>query len=89
MPVNNKKSDIDDISKKWVGTVVSDKCDKTVLVKVDQIKTNEIYKKKYKTNKKYLVHDESNQYKIGDIVEFTSCKPISKNKHWIVTKIVK
>jgi small subunit ribosomal protein S17 len=66
------------------GVVVSDKMDKTVIVAVDTLKTHPKYKKKFKSTKKYAVHDESNKHKIGDMVEFISAKPISKKKRFIL-----
>lgn len=68
------------------GKVVSDKMDKTIVVAVDSFKTHPKYVKKYRSTKKYKVHDEENKYKIGDIVEFVQCKPISKNKRFRIIK---
>lgn len=62
------------------GVVVSDKMDKTIVVAVESFKTHPKYLKKYRSTKKYHVHDEKNKYKVGDKVEFFSTKPISKNK---------
>lgn len=62
------------------GKVVSDKMDKTIIVAVDTLKTHPKYKKKYRSTKKYKVHDEENKHKIGEVVEFVQCKPISKDK---------
>jgi len=62
------------------GVVVSDKMDKTISVAVESFKTHPKYLKKYRSTKKYLVHDENNKYKVGNKVEFCSVKPISKNK---------
>lgn len=64
------------------GIVVSNKMDKTCVVKVEKIKENPIYNKKYKVTKKYKVDDEKNQYKINDIVKITETLPISKEKKW-------
>lgn len=66
------------------GVVVSDKCDKTVLVKVEERVMHPIYKKYVKLHKKYAAHDESNSFKIGDIVKIIESKPISKTKKWII-----
>ncbi len=66
------------------GVVVSDKMDKTVVVKVNTLKKHSRYQKRYISSKKYKVHDEKNIYSIGDEVIFTACRPISKNKQWIV-----
>ena len=70
--------------KKIQGIVVSDKMDKTIVVAVESFKTHPKYLKKYKSTKKYKVHDEENKYKIGDKVDFVSSKPLSKDKKFIV-----
>jgi small subunit ribosomal protein S17 len=64
------------------GKVVSDKMDKTVVVAVESFKTHQKYVKKYKSTKKYKIHDPENKCKIGDVVEFVQCKPISKDKKY-------
>ncbi len=66
------------------GTVVSDKMDKTVVVRVDTLKKHPKYLKRYTTSKRYKVHDPKNFYKTGDIVSFKSIRPISKDKKWKV-----
>jgi len=66
------------------GVVVSDKCDKTVTVKVTRRITHERYKKIVSLSKKYAAHDEKNQFKIGDIIKIVECRPISKSKSWEV-----
>ena len=66
------------------GVVVSDKCDKTVLVKVEERVMHPIYKKYVKLHKKYAAHDESNSFKIGDLVKIIESRPISKSKKWVV-----
>ncbi len=66
------------------GVVVSDKCDKTVTVKVTRRVTHEKYKKIISLSKKYAAHDEKNQFKIGDTVKIIECRPISKSKSWEV-----
>ena len=62
------------------GVVVSDAMDKTIVVAVQTLKTHPKYLKKYRSTKKYKVHDENNACKVGDVVEFVQCKPISKEK---------
>ncbi|MEQ8510838.1 MAG: 30S ribosomal protein S17 [Rhodospirillaceae bacterium] len=64
------------------GLVVSDKQDKTVVVKVERRVAHPLYKKFIKRSKKYAAHDETNSCKIGDIVRIRECSPISKNKTW-------
>lgn len=66
------------------GTVVSDAMDKTVVVEVGRFVKHPKYKKFYTITKKYHAHDEKNQYKIGDVVEITETKPISKKKSFVV-----
>lgn len=66
------------------GTVVSDKQDKTVVVKVERKVMHPVYKKFIRKSKKYAAHDENNQFKIGDIVRIIESTPISKNKSWKV-----
>ncbi len=71
-------------SKTLQGVVVSDAMDKTVVVEVGRFVKHPKYKKFYTINKKYHAHDEKNQYKIGDEVEITETKPISKKKSFKV-----
>jgi small subunit ribosomal protein S17 len=66
------------------GTVVSDANDKTVTVNVERRFTHPLLKKTVRRTKKYRAHDETNQYKVGDIVQIEECAPISKNKRWAV-----
>jgi small subunit ribosomal protein S17 len=66
------------------GVVVSDKQEKTVVVKVERRFKHPLYKKFIKRSKKYAAHDENNQFKIGDLVKIQETKPISKNKTWEV-----
>lgn len=66
------------------GVVVSDVMDKTIVVAVETLKTHPKYLKKYRSTKKYKVHDQENKFKKGDKVEFVQCKPISKDKSHIV-----
>lgn len=66
------------------GVVVSDKCDKTVTVKVERMYKHPIYKKFIKRSKKYAAHDEQNQFKIGDLIKIIETRPLSKSKRWEV-----
>ncbi len=66
------------------GIVVSAKMDKTIVVAVDIFKTHPKYKKKYRSTKKYKVHDENNKYQEGDKVAIIPTKPLSKGKSYIV-----
>ena len=66
------------------GVVVSDKTDKTVVVKVERRFTHPLLKKTVRRSKKFQAHDETNQYKVGDVVFIEESRPISKAKRWIV-----
>ncbi|WP_455481540.1 30S ribosomal protein S17 [Bartonella sp. B35(2025)] len=68
------------------GVVVSDKSDKTVVVKVERRYSHPLLKKTVRQSKKYKAHDEYNQFKIGDQISIQESKPISKDKRWIVVK---
>ncbi len=72
-----------------VGTVVSDKADKTITVRFDFIVKHPKYGKYYKRSTKLRTHDEDNTAKNGDIVEVMSCRKISKSKCWRLTKVVR
>ncbi len=69
------------------GRVVSTKMKNTATVLVERTAMHPLYKKTYKQGKKYLV-DTLIEVKVGDIVDFIICKPVSKNKHWRITKIL-
>jgi small subunit ribosomal protein S17 len=82
--VENKTTKPEVISRKFSGVVVSDKSDKTILVKVETIKVHPKYKKRYTVSRKYKVHDEKNEHKTGDKVSFVECRPLSRDKRWRV-----
>ncbi|BBM88679.1 30S ribosomal protein S17 [Spirochaetota bacterium] len=75
--------------KKFKGTVVSTKSDKTVVVRVDRKKTHSRYHKKIKWSKRYLVHDETNQLNLGDEIEFIESRPLSKRKCFNFVSLIK
>jgi small subunit ribosomal protein S17 len=66
------------------GTVVSDKQDKTVVVKVERRFTHPLFKKTVRRSKNYHAHDEANAFKVGETVSIEEAKPISKLKSWVV-----
>lgn len=74
--------------KHLVGTVISDKMDKTVVVAVTTTKRHPLYGKVMRFVKKYKAHDENNQCKVGDSVQIIESKPISRHKRWAVVSIV-
>ena len=66
------------------GVVVSDKNDKTIVVKVERRLTHPVLKKTVRLTKKYHAHDEKNTAKIGDVVRIEETKPLSKQKRWLL-----
>jgi small subunit ribosomal protein S17 len=74
--------------RKMVGVVTSDRMDKTVTVEVVRRQLDPVYKKYVRERARYKAHDEQNQYKIGDHVEITENAPISREKRWMVTRLV-
>ncbi len=75
--------------RKLIGTVVSDKMKKTVVVEVTFLKQGGKYLRSYKTEKRFKAHDENNEYKIGDKVTIEATRPLSREKRWrVVEKIV-
>ena len=66
------------------GVVVSDACDKTVIVRVERRVMHPVYKKYIMRSKKYAAHDEANVFKAGDTVRIEESRPISKRKRWVV-----
>ena len=71
-----------------VGEVVSDKRAKTITVLVVRRTKHELYGKIVAKSSKYHAHDEKNEYKMGDTVEISEGRPISKTKSWVVTRLV-
>lgn len=74
--------------KSRIGIVVSDKMDKTVVVKVESRVRHPLYGKIVRTNKKFKAHDEANQAKMGDKVMLAETRPLSKDKRWRVVEIL-
>lgn len=66
------------------GVVISDKCDKTVVVRVERRVAHPLYKKIVREFKKYAAHDPSNTHKVGDVVKIRESRPYSKTKTWEV-----
>ena len=77
------------MKRQLVGTVVSDKMDKTVTVQVERLVKHRLYKKFIKRQNKFSVHDENNTCQVGDKVLITESRPLSRMKRWRVSEIVK
>ena len=71
------------------GVVVSDKADKTVVVRVDRIVRHKLYKRYIRRKTKFMAHDETNDCKVGDTVEIVESRPLSARKRWRVRRVVK
>ncbi|MBI2037490.1 MAG: 30S ribosomal protein S17 [Candidatus Magasanikbacteria bacterium] len=76
-------------TRSFEGTVVSTAMNKTVIVRVDTMRMHEKYNKNYKVSKRYPVHDEKGEAKVGDKVTFVECRPISKTKKWRLEAVKK
>lgn len=75
--------------KRLVGTVLSDKMDKTVVVQVERLVRHRRYGKVLRRVKKYKVHDEGNECHVGDKVRIVESRPISHEKRWIVEEVLR
>jgi small subunit ribosomal protein S17 len=87
--VANRVTGAKNIPHTLTGTVVSDKMQKTVVVKVDRMYTHPFFKKVIRTSKKYSVHDEQQQARVGDVVKIYEGRPMSKTKYMYLAEIIK
>jgi small subunit ribosomal protein S17 len=71
-----------------IGRVVSDKMDKTVVVRVERLYRHRVYKKVIKAAKKYKAHDENGSCRAGDLVRIVESRPLSRDKRWAVQEIL-
>jgi small subunit ribosomal protein S17 len=74
--------------RRLVGRVVSDKMQKTVVVAIERRKAHPIYKKVVKSTKKVMAHDETDAVEVGSVVQLVESRPLSKNKRWVVEKVL-
>jgi small subunit ribosomal protein S17 len=81
-------ADRNQTQREWVGQVVSDKMDKTVVVAISRVVRHPFYRKILRRVTKLKAHDEKNECKVGDRVRLIETRPISKDKHWRVVEIV-
>lgn len=75
--------------KKFIGVVVKDKMEKTVVVETERSYKHPIYQKHVRTKKRYNAHDNENKCRIGDKVLIVETRPVSKGKKWLVKDIIK
>ncbi len=71
-----------------IGTVVSNKMDKSIIVAIERRVAHPIYKKYFKKTTKLMAHDENKECKLGDVVRIMETRPLSKNKKWRLVEIV-
>ncbi len=71
-----------------VGTIISNKMEKTVVVQVERLVKHPLYKKYIRRRNKFLAHDKENECQIGDRVMITESRPLSKTKRWRVSRII-
>ncbi len=71
-----------------IGTVTSDKRDKTITVSIANRETHPLYRKQYTKTRKYTAHDEKNEARKGDRVEIAACRPMSKTKAYTLVKVI-
>ena len=83
-----KKADAKNRKKEFVGTVKSNKMEKTIVVSIETLALHPLYKKYVKRSKKVKAHDEKNEAMLGDRVRVIECRPISKEKCWKLVEII-
>jgi small subunit ribosomal protein S17 len=71
-----------------IGTVVSNKMAKSVVVSIERQVRDEVYGKQLRLTSKFMAHDEKNEAQVGDRVALVSSRPLSRRKRWVVTRIV-
>ncbi len=71
-----------------IGTVTSDRNDKTITIAVHERRTHPIYKKQYSVTRKFRAHDEKNDAHVGDKVEVVECRPMSASKNWNLVQVI-
>jgi small subunit ribosomal protein S17 len=74
--------------RRLIGRIMSDKMDKTVIVEVVRFKVHGVYKKYVRVRKRYKAHDEKNEYRTGDRVEIVEHRPLSKEKRFMVARLI-
>jgi len=91
MAVEQKHEDKSPLQKRRtvVGIVVSDKMQKTIVVKVDRRVRHTLYKKYIERSRRYKAHDETNTAKIGDRVQLVESRPLSREKRWVLQSILR
>ena len=76
------------LEKLQTGTVVSNKMDKTVVVRIDRHKRHRLYGKTVRVTRRYKAHDENNECRLGDVVRIAETRPLSRDKRWRVVEVI-
>jgi small subunit ribosomal protein S17 len=76
------------LEKLQTGIVVSNKMDKTVVVRIDRSKRHRLYGKTMRVTRRYKAHDENNECRLGDVVKIAETRPLSREKRWRVVEVV-
>ncbi len=76
------------MKKVMLGTVVSDKMDKTIVVETERLMRHPVYNRTMKRRAKFKAHDEKNEARTGDRVKIVECRPLSRSKRWRLLEIV-
>jgi small subunit ribosomal protein S17 len=87
-PQGEEAAEAHGFRRKLVGRVTSNKMSKTVVVEVVRSSLDPVYKKYVRSRARYKAHDETNQFKVGDRVEIQEHRPISRDKRWLVTRLL-
>ena len=82
-------TEIKKIQRVFRGEVVSADMEKTIVVQIDTMKRHPKYNKSYRVSRKFHVHDEKGEAKVGNIVDFSECRPLSATKRWRLVSVVK
>ncbi|MBI2846090.1 MAG: 30S ribosomal protein S17 [Chloroflexi bacterium] len=77
------------LKKSLIGEVVSDKMQKTVVVLVETVRRDPLYKKTIRVRRKFKAHDENNSSHAGDVVRIVKSRPLSKNVQWVVAEVIR
>ncbi len=78
-----------EVVRKLKGVIVSNKMQKTVVIRTDRLKKHPKYQKYYRASTKLKAHDEKGEYRVGDAVEIQETRPLSKDKRWRVVALIK
>jgi len=76
-------------ARKFLGEVISTAMNKTIVARIITMKLHPKFKKKYQVSRKFHVHDEKAEAKVGDKIKFVECRPLSKTKRWRLVEVVK